>query len=79
MATNDTAFILEQFVMSGPSRERVISKDDYIIVMTKVCDILFNGSNREPGEIESWIKEDFEKDSQDKPKEVSSVDDKISR
>ena len=46
-------FIEANFQLSGPSRERVVSKDEYIITFTKICDILYSGENaRDPAEIE---------------------------
>ena len=66
---------MQLFNMSGPPSNRVIQKDEYIRIFTKIAEALYHGSQRDPDELTKWVKDDFEADSQDKPEEPESEED----
>jgi hypothetical protein len=49
-----------------------VQKDEYIRIFTKIAEALYSGSQRDPDELQKWVKDDFESDSQDKPVDVES-------
>jgi hypothetical protein len=51
------------FSQSGPPSNRVVQKDEYIRIFTKIAEALYHGSQRDPDELAKWVKDDFESDS----------------
>jgi hypothetical protein len=57
-------FVKQQFSMTGPTSNRVVSKEEYFRVFVKIGMVLRPGI--EVDDLTKIIKEDFDNDSQDK-------------
>ena len=53
---------MKLFTMSGIYNAKVVEKDEYIRVFTKIAEALYHGGQRDPEEIAKWVKDDFESD-----------------